>query len=343
MANYTFYVTVAGSKFVIDGVSQQPVDLGHDLPYRFDTSDSSNNGHLFKFSTTSDGTHGGGSEYTTGVTVNGTAGTSGAYTEIAVTSSTTNPLYYYCATGGHSGMGGQANTTSAEFANTTGVALKKPILANATDKWGQFSNQNLDTISGKLPQSFTFPTGTGTNNQALTSDGSGGSSWQDIALTPEITGLAWYSDSGYSNTLSASEAINIDDATYLKVTGNNLGSSGVFGASAFVQIINVTQSNAVVGNNQSGLTGCVTSASHQSDAEWRFTINPNGVGSISAGDTLKVKAYTNGGESLFATGYVISADPTSVTTVNSATISNTASVGSFGGTDAGGGNEYNTK
>ena len=135
MANYTFYVTVSGGKFVIDGVSQQTVDLGHNLTYRFDQSDSSNGAggtHPLRFSTTSDGTWGGGSEYTTGVTTNGTPGSSGAYTEIAVTSSTTNPLYYYCSN--HSGMGGQANTTSAEFANTTGVALKKPILATATDK-----------------------------------------------------------------------------------------------------------------------------------------------------------------------------------------------------------------
>ena len=344
MANYTFYVTVSGGKFLIDGVSQQTVDLGHNLTYRFDQSDSSNGAggtHPLRFSTTSDGTHGGGSEYTTEVTTNGTPGQSGAYTEIAVTSSTTNPLYYYCSN--HSGMGGQANTTSAEFANTTGVALKKPILANATDKWGQFSNQNLDTIAGKLPQSFVFPTGTGENNQVILSNGSGGSSWGDVALTPEITGVTWYSDSGYSSALSTSEAINIDDATYLKVSGSNLGSSGVFGSSAYVQIINTTQSNAVVGNNQSGLTGCVTFASHQSDAEVRFTINPTGVSGISSGDTLKVKYVTNGGDSLFATGYVVSADPTSVTTVNSATISNTASVGSFGGTVTGGGEDSNTK
>jgi len=346
MANYTFYVTVSGGKFLIDGVSQQTVDLGHNLTYRFDQSDSSNgsgSGHPLRFSTTSDGTWGGGSALGSGdgVTTNGTPGQSGAYTEIAVTSSTTNPLYYYCSN--HSGMGGQANTTSAEFANTTGVALKKPILANATDKWGQFSNQNLDTIAGKLPQSFVFPTGTGNNNQVILSNGSGGTSWGDVALTPEITGLTWYSDSGYSSALSASEAINIDDATYLKITGQNFGSSGVFGSTAYVQIINTTQSNAVVGNNQSGLTGCVTSASYQSEAEVRFTINPSGVSGISSGDTLKVKFVTGGGESLFATGYVVSADPTSVTTVNSATISNTASVGSVGGVVAGGGEDSNTK
>lgn len=348
MTVYTYQVkvqSVSGSnKFFIDGYQQPALAFGHDITYRFDVSDSSNSGHVVNFSTTSDGTHGGGSALGTsdGYTTSGTAGSSGAYVQIAVTSSTASTLYYYCGTSGHTAMGGTAVSTSAEYVDTTGVALRKPILGNS-DSWGQYINENLDTISGKLPQSFTFPTGTGSNNQAITSDGSGGSAWQDIALTPVITGLTWYSDSGYSSTLSASEAINIDDATYLKVSGTNLGSSGVFGTSAYVQIINTTQSNAVVGNNQSGLTGCVTSSAHQSETEWKFTINPTGVGSISAGDTLKVKAYTNGGDSLFATGYVISADPTLVTTVNSATISNTASVGTFGGQVTGGGQDINTK
>lgn len=348
MTVYTYQVkvqSVSGSnKFFIDGYQQPSLAFGHDITYRFDVSDSSNSGHVVKFSTTSDGTHGGGSALGTsdGYTTSGTAGSANAYVQIAVTSSTASTIYYYCGTSGHTAMGGTAVSTSAEYVDTTGVALRKPILGNS-DSWGQYINENLNTISGKIPQSFSFPTGTGSNNQALTSNGSGGTTWQDIALTPAITGLTWYSDSGYSSVLSASEAINIDDATYLKVTGENLGSSGVFQNSAYVQIINVTQSNAVVGNNQSGLTGCVTSASHQSEIEWRFTINPTGVGSISAGDTLKVKAYTNGGESLFATGYVISADPTLVTTVSSATISNTASVGTFGGQVAGGGTDANTK
>ena len=348
MTVYTYEVkvqSVGGSnKFHIDGYQQPSLALGHDITYRFDVSDSSNAGHVFQFSTTSDGTHGGGTALgsSDGYTTSGTAGSANAYVELDVTSSTASTLYYFCGSSGHTGMGGTAVTTGAEYVSASNVALRKPILGNS-DSWGHYINQNLDTIAGKLPASFVFPAGTGNNNQVILSDGSGGTSWGDVALTPEITGVTWYSDSGYSNTLSASEAINIDDATYLKVTGQNFGSSGVFGGNAYVQIINTTQSNAVVGNNQSGLTGCVTSASYQSDVEVRFTINPSGVSGITSGDTLKVKFVTGGGESLFATGYVVSADPTSVTTANSATISNTASVGSFGGTVSGGGQDSNTK
>ena len=67
-------------------------------------------GHPFVFSTTSNGTHGGGTEYTTGVTKTGTAGSAGA--SIAITVAASAPtLYYYCTN--HSGMGGQINTNSS--------------------------------------------------------------------------------------------------------------------------------------------------------------------------------------------------------------------------------------
>jgi len=103
-------VTVAGGKFVLDGVSQKEVLLNKGFRYKFDQSDSSNANHPLKFSTTSDGTHGGGSAYTTGVTVNGTAGSAGAYVLIDLTQATPDTLYYYCAN--HPGMGAAAQSGS---------------------------------------------------------------------------------------------------------------------------------------------------------------------------------------------------------------------------------------
>jgi len=107
----TFTVTVvstgSGNKYFIDGVQQATINIAEGGTYKFDQSDSSNSSHPLRFSTTSDGTHGGGSEYTTGVTTNGTPGQAGAYTQITVAPSAST-LYYYCTN--HSEMGGQANT-----------------------------------------------------------------------------------------------------------------------------------------------------------------------------------------------------------------------------------------
>ena len=52
----------------IDGVKQDTVTgLIRGATYTFDTSDSTVSSHPFRFSATSNGSHGGGSEYTNGV------------------------------------------------------------------------------------------------------------------------------------------------------------------------------------------------------------------------------------------------------------------------------------
>ena len=106
----TVAVTVAnpgaGNRYYIDGSLQQTVEIKPSVTYRFDQSDASNSGHPLRFSTTSDGTHGGGSEFTTGVTTAGTPGSAGAYTQVKLEQDAPIVLYYYCTN--HSGMGGKA-------------------------------------------------------------------------------------------------------------------------------------------------------------------------------------------------------------------------------------------
>jgi len=101
-----YTVTVAnpgsGNKYYIDGALQPTLSLSEGSTYTFNWSAAT--GHPLRFSTTSDGTHGGGSEYTTGVTIN-----TGAYTSTITVAVGAPTLFYYCQY--HSGMGGQINTT----------------------------------------------------------------------------------------------------------------------------------------------------------------------------------------------------------------------------------------
>lgn len=97
----------SGNRYFINGVQQPTLDLVEGETYRFNQNDSSNANHPLRFSTTSNGTHGGGAEFTQGVTKVGISGNSDAYIQITVPIGTPT-LYYYCAN--HSLMGGIANT-----------------------------------------------------------------------------------------------------------------------------------------------------------------------------------------------------------------------------------------
>ena len=105
----TYAVTVGnygGNKYYIDGALTPTLNLIKGNTYKFDQSNSTNSGHPFVFSIA------GGSGYSTGVTIVGTPGNAGAYTQIVVAADAPI-LYYKCSV--HSGMGGQANTTAASL------------------------------------------------------------------------------------------------------------------------------------------------------------------------------------------------------------------------------------
>jgi transforming growth factor-beta-induced protein len=86
-----------GNVYVIGGVQRKALTLEVGTTYTL----THPSGHPLLFSETGDGTHSGGSDYTTGVD-SSIAGT----TVIEVTSSTPTTLYYYCSL--HSGMGSSA-------------------------------------------------------------------------------------------------------------------------------------------------------------------------------------------------------------------------------------------
>jgi hypothetical protein len=118
-----FDVTAAGGKYYIESGLQSIINVKEGQTYRFDQSDSTNDGHRLRISTTSNGTHGGGSQYTTGWTEVGTAGTAGAYSQWVVPSGITGTaFYYYCQY--HGGMGGTVTPTTAYILPTPFVLFE---------------------------------------------------------------------------------------------------------------------------------------------------------------------------------------------------------------------------
>ena len=91
-------VTESGGKYVIDGVSQDTLELLKGNTYVFNHPSA----HPFRFSTNANNSPS--APYTTGVTVNSS-------TQVTIVVASDAPtLYYYCSS--HSGMGGTANVST---------------------------------------------------------------------------------------------------------------------------------------------------------------------------------------------------------------------------------------
>ena len=119
MATITYKVTVAtgtnkygtGNKYYINGEANVVLYLQEGNTYIFDTSDSTNDTHVFAFSTNPNNSPA--APYTTGVTTTGTSGQAGSNTTIIVAPVRTTGaplLFYYCTA--HAGMGNTAQTIS---------------------------------------------------------------------------------------------------------------------------------------------------------------------------------------------------------------------------------------
>jgi len=155
-------VTVAdsgsGNKFYLDGTEQQIARLIPSVTYKFDQSDSSNSGHPLLLSTTADGTHGGGSSYTVGVTAVGTPGTAGAYTEVKLEQDAPDTLYYYCVN--HAGMGGEVTVRAGSITlvdlGVTASASELNTLSGITA-----STSELNTLTGITASTSELNTLTG--------------------------------------------------------------------------------------------------------------------------------------------------------------------------------------
>ena len=143
-----------GNKYAFEGATAPSITVAEGKTYRFDTSDSTNSTHPFIFSTTLSGSWGGGSSYTTGVTVNGTAGQNNSYTEISINKVTPNHLYYYCTA--HANMGNDGKLLKNDFTNLHLVSGSSV----STGSFGHLVIQGNVTASGTI-KADAFESNTG--------------------------------------------------------------------------------------------------------------------------------------------------------------------------------------
>jgi len=233
VASKSSYDSGSSNAYYINGVERPVLTLVEGKTYRFDQSDSSNGtggAHPLRLSTTANGTHASGSEYTTGVTTYGTPGSSGAYTEITVASDAPT-LYYYCTN--HSNMGNTVFTSDSIF-NVTGGSTVVPSAATSTSAVG------TTTVLTVTPVNVTTVVGTTSlGNESI------------LAINNiSITGVEATGALGIINLYGL--IANETSVSYTEVTGATTSYTEVTGTTtSYTEVTGATTSYSTISPSQS--------------------------------------------------------------------------------------------
>ena len=180
----------SSSAYFFDGLESPAItfsgaDSSYKYYYRFDQSDSTNTGHPLLFYLEADKS----TAYTTGVTTNGTPGSSGAYTQIAVDANTPNIVYYQCSS--HSLMGNFANTVP-NYVNgnlTVGSQLIMPDVTSGKILVGDGTSYQESAMSGDA----TIASG---GALTLANSGVSAASYTNSSITVDAKGRVTAASSG---------------------------------------------------------------------------------------------------------------------------------------------------
>ena len=180
----------SANAYYFDGLESPAItlsgaDSSYPYYYRFDQSDSSNSSHPLRFYLEADKS----TAYTTNVTTNGTAGSSGAYTQIAVDANTPNILYYQCSS--HAYMGNFVNVVSNRINGnlTVGSQLRMPDNTSGKILIGDGTSYQESAVSGDA----TIASG---GALTLANSGVSAASYTNSSITVDAKGRVTAASSG---------------------------------------------------------------------------------------------------------------------------------------------------
>ena len=214
-ATHRYNGTGSSNGYKIDGEFSPFLVLTPGRTYKFDQSHSSNSGHPINFYLEADKT----TTYSTGVTVNGTAGNSGAYTQIVVGDQTPTVLHYQCTAHGYMGNAVQVNSNvvnsnyPAILRGGLNVSGAETILSSATVSDLTSTRVVYAGTSGSLEDSANLTFTSNTLN-ALNIDVDGLAELDDVNVSAAST---------FAGAIDANGDLDVDGHTEL----DNLRVSGV--------------------------------------------------------------------------------------------------------------------
>ena len=251
-SNAYFLESLEAPAFTLNGA-----DTSKPYYYRFDQSDGTNSGHPLRFYLDDAKS----TAYTTNVTTNGTPGSSGAYTQIAVDEYTPNILYYQCSS--HAHMGNHFKIISSKF-NSNGVTFK-------------------------------MPTADGTSGQAMVTDASGNLSFASISETkPTITSSSLFlaPDTASAITIAGTNFVSVPIVEAIN------SSTGAITRASAVTFTSATSINATFTlasasyfirvENNDGNAVRSSSAILSASATPTFSTSAGSIGTVSAGSTVSL-------------------------------------------------------
>ena len=214
-ATHRYNGTGSGNGYKIDGEFSPFLVLTPGRTYKFDQSHNSNSGHPINFYLEADKT----TTYSTGVTVNGTAGNSGAYTQIVVGDQTPTVLHYQCTAHGYMGNAVQVNSNvvnsnyPAILRGGLNVSGAETILSSATVSDLTSTRVVYAGTSGSLEDSANLTFTSNTLN-ALNIDVDGLAELDDVNVSAAST---------FAGAIDANGDLDVDGHTNL----DNVSVAGV--------------------------------------------------------------------------------------------------------------------